>query len=255
MTIIQTITLALVEGLTEFLPISSTGHLILAEHFLKIPSTDFVKSFNILIQLGAILAVVWHFRQKLFSSLPLLTKLFLAFLPTGLIGFLLYPLIKNYLLDSPLLVATTLLLGGLILLLVDQHFSKQAPNQTINKLPLNRLLSIGIFQSLSMIPGVSRSAATIVGGLFSGLSRLEAVEFSFLLALPTMFAATGLDLLKSSFSFNSQEILLLAIGLVVAFFSALLAIKTFLKFVAQNNFEYFAYYRILLAIIVLLYLV
>lgn len=254
MTYFQTILLAIIEGLTEFLPISSTGHLILAEHFLKIPNTDFVKSFNIIIQLGAILAVAWHYRYKLISSHPLLIKLFIAFLPTGLIGFLLYPMVKNYLLDSPILVASSLFIGGLLLLLIDHLFQNRPAAHTLDQLPPKNLLTIGLFQSLSLIPGVSRSAATIVGGLTNGLSRLDAVEFSFLLALPTMFAATGLDLVQTRLSFSPQEYSLLVLGLVIAFFSALMAIKTFLKFVSQNNFTYFAYYRLLLAIIVMLFL-
>ena len=250
MTYLQTIILSLIEGLTEFLPISSTGHLILAQKILGITTTEFTKSFNIIIQLSAILAVVVFFRQKILNNRSLWFKAFIAFLPTGILGFTLYRLVKVYFLDNVLLTVAALFIGGLVLLLVDHSAKINQGHLTIDKLKKSSLLSIGLFQSLSMIPGVSRSAASIVGGLTNGLSRVEAVEFSFLLAIPTMAAATGYDLLKAGLSFSPHEYNLLLLGSVVAFFSALAAIKSFTLYVSKHNFKIFAIYRILLAITV-----
>lgn len=252
MTIFQAIILSVIEGLTEFLPISSTGHLILAQKYLSITTTEFSKTFDIVIQLAAILAVVWVFRQKLFSTFKIWKQSIIAFLPTGIVGFLLYKIIRNVLLERPLITVYSLFIGGLVLLLVDRLKKlHQGQNKSLN-LPVTNLLSIGLFQSISVIPGVSRSAASIVGGLVSGLSRSQAVEFSFLLAIPTMFAATGYDLLKSGLSFSSQEYLILFISCIFSFLSALLAIKFFLEFVKKHDFTIFAVYRIALAVIVFL---
>jgi undecaprenyl-diphosphatase len=253
-TILQTIILAITEGLTEFLPISSTGHLILAQKFLGITVTEFSKSFNILIQLSAILAVVVLYWKKIFHSRLLWKQILIAFLPTGILGFTLYPYVKGYLLDNVQVTVAALLLGGLALLLVDRLTNNKPHQNDISHLKPRNLLSIGLFQSLSMIPGVSRSAASIVGSQFSGISRKEAVEFSFLLAIPTMTAATGYDLFKTGFSFTSAEYLLLIIGSIISFLSALLAVKAFTSFVSQHHFTLFALYRIILAIIVWLVL-
>lgn len=252
MTLIQNLILSFIEGLTEFLPVSSTGHLIIAEKLLSIPSTDFIKTFNIFIQLGAILSVIFLYRQKLLNHKELLYKIILAFIPTGIIGLTLYPLIKNYLLDNSLVTVFSLFIGGLILLYVDYYFKNKKSTTQISKLNLKNLFSLGLFQSLAVIPGVSRSAATIVGGLIIGLSRIEAVEFSFLLALPTIAAATGLDLLKSNLSFSTSEIFILLVGFIISFITAAFAIKFFTKYISKNNFRYFAIYRIILALIVYL---
>ncbi|HEX9007827.1 MAG TPA: undecaprenyl-diphosphate phosphatase [Patescibacteria group bacterium] len=252
MNIIQAIILSVIEGLTEFLPISSTGHLILAEHFLNIPSTEFVKSFDIIIQLGAILAVVWLYWKKLLISRNLWKQIIIAFIPTGVLGLIFYSPIKHYLLDNIYVTIVSLFIGGIALLVIDRKFKEKNAITTSEKIGTKKLITIGLFQSISMIPGISRSAATIVGGLFTGLSRQEAVEFSFLLAIPTMTAATGLDLIKTGHSFSPNEIVILSIGFVVTFFSALIAVKAFTQYVANHNFKYFAIYRIILALVVLL---
>lgn len=250
MTIIQAIILSLVEGFTEFLPISSTGHLILTQHFLGVSSTEFTKSFSIIIQLAAIFAVIILFWTKIIRSKHLIKQLIIAFIPTGILGFTLYKYIKGYLLDNVTVTVFALFLGGLILLLVDSTKKFQSGQHKSKDLTPIQLVKIGLFQSLSMIPGVSRSAASIVGGLTTGLSRIDAVEFSFLLAIPTMAAASGYDLLKTGFSFNSHEIFLLSIGSLFSFLSAFMAVKTFIKFVGKHNFTIFAIYRILLALLV-----
>lgn len=252
MTIFQAIILSVVEGMTEFLPISSTGHLILAQKYLSISITEFSKTFDIVIQFAAILAVVWTFRQKLFSDIKIWKQSIVAFLPTGIVGFLLYKLIRNFLLEKPLITVYSLFIGGLGLLLVDRLKKlHQGQSKSLN-LSVGKLLGIGLFQSISIIPGVSRSAASIVGGLISGLSRSQAVEFSFFLAVPTMFAATGYDLLKSGLNFSSQEYQILFTGCIFSFLAALLAVKFFLEFVKKHDFTAFAVYRIALAVLVFL---
>lgn len=252
MNILQAIIISALEGLTEFLPISSTGHLILAEHFLKIESTDFVKSFDVIIQFGAILAVVWLYWKKIVSSKNLWVKPLISFIPTGIIGFTLYRLIKDYLLGNVLITVFSLFFGGIVLLLVDYLHKQNESPTSIDKLSNSKLISIGLFQSLSMVPGVSRSAATIVGGLFSGLSRKDAVEYSFLLAIPTMAAASGYDLLKNGLSFTVEQLIILSVGFIVSFITALIAVKTFTQYISHNNFKYFAIYRLVLAILVLI---
>lgn len=252
MTILQAISLSILEGLTEFLPVSSTGHLILAQKYLAIPTSEFSKSFNIVIQFAAILAVVWYFRTKLTSSYRLWQQSLIAFIPTGLVGFFLYRLIRQTLLENPLITVYSLLFGGLILLLVDHLKKINLGQQTLLNLSPLKLIGIGLFQSLSVVPGVSRSAASIVGGLISGLSRSQAVEFSFFLAVPTMFAAASYDLLKSGLNFSTSEYLTLLVGCLFSFLSSLLAVKFLLSFVKRHNFTVFALYRILLAIVVLI---
>ncbi len=254
MNYIQTIILAIIEGLTEFLPISSTGHLILAQKILGITSTEFTKSFDIIIQLSAIIAVIVLYWNKILNSKNLWKQITLAFIPTGVLGFTLYKFVKGFLLDNVTVTIFMLLIGGLILLIIDRLPKQKLNSKKITHLNTLNLLSLGLFQSLSMIPGVSRSAATIVGGLFSGLSRVEAVEFSFLLAIPTMAAASGYDLLKTGFSFSAHEYLLLAIGSLFSFLSAMVAVKIFTSFVAKHNFSVFAIYRIILALAFLIIL-
>jgi len=254
MTYLHTIILAVIEGLTEFLPISSTGHLILAQKLLGTVTTEFTKSFDILIQLSAILAVVVLFWKKILSSRKLWGQLAIAFLPTGILGFTLYKYIKGFLLENVFVTIIALLVGGVVLLIIDRLPKLQRGTKIITNLKPKNLISIGLFQSISMVPGVSRSAASIVGGLFQGLSRVEAVEFSFLLAIPTMAAASGYDLLKTGLSFSPHEYLLLFIGSLFSFVSALVAVKAFTSFVAKHNFTVFAIYRIVLALILLLVL-
>ncbi len=261
MTILHAIILGIVEGITEFLPISSTGHLILASQILKINQSDFLKSFEIIIQLGAILAVVVLYWKELWR-LEMLKKLFVAFLPTATIGLALYKIIKTYFLGSFTVVVWSLFLGGLFIIFFEWWRERKTADQ-VTKLEVNELeqitniqaLLIGLFQSIAIVPGVSRSAATIIGGLWLGLKRRTIVEFSFLLAVPTMAAATGLDLLKNYQAFSLAEFKVLSIGFTVSFLVALVAIKFLLRFVRQHNFILFGVYRILIALFFWLYLV
>ncbi len=250
MTIFQAIILSIIEGITEFLPISSTGHLLLAQKFLGIPSSDFSKTFDIVIQLAAILAVVWLFRSKLFSSSKTWVQSLIAFIPTGLVGLILYQFTHDVLLENPIIIVYSLFFGGLVLLTVDRLKNlHQGSKSFLNLTPLP-LMNIGLFQAISIIPGVSRSAASIIGGLTSGLSRSQAVEFSFYLAIPTMLAASGLDLFKSGLSYSATEYSLLLVGCLFSFFSALFAVKFFLNFVKNHDFTYFALYRIIFSLLI-----
>ena len=211
MSIIQSIVLSIIEGLTEFLPISSTGHMILASTVMHIQEDAFVKTFEICIQIGAIMAIVIQYAKRFLKGFSIYFKLGIAFLPTGIIGFLAYPYIKGYLFNSTV-VAVSLLLGGIVLILIDKKVADQQPkSDVIENLKYKNAFFIGLFQSISMIPGVSRAAATIVGGIFNGLNKKQAIEFSFLLAVPTMFIATGYDLIKTNIQFNGHEVFLLCI--------------------------------------------
>lgn len=255
MGIIEAIILAILEGLTEFLPVSSTGHMIIASSMMGIATEDFVKLFTIVIQLGAILSVVVLYFKRFFQSVNFYLKLIVAFIPAAVFGVLLSDKIDQ-LLESPLAVAISLLVGGVILLFVDKWFNRPTVHEEEN-IDFLTAFKIGLFQCIAMIPGVSRSGATIVGGISQKLSRKVAAEFSFFLAVPTMLAATGkklYDFLKEGNSFTSEEIKILAIGNVVAFVVALLAIKTFIGFLNKNGFKIFGWYRIVvgLAIIILL---
>ncbi|KKT63886.1 MAG: Undecaprenyl-diphosphatase [Candidatus Collierbacteria bacterium GW2011_GWC2_44_30] len=239
MTIFQAIILSIVEGLTEFLPVSSTGHLLLTQQYLSVASSEFSKTFDIVIQFAAILAVVWLYRKNLFSSIRIWRQSLIAFIPTGIIGILLYKLIRTVLLERPIITVYALFWGGLALLAVDRIKKLRLGQKESLSLSVGRLFSIGLFQSIS-----------VIGGLVSGLSRSQAVEFSFFLAIPTMLAATGYDLLKSGLYFSPQEYLILLTGCLFSFLSATVAVKTFIRFVKDHDFTYFAIYRIILAFIV-----
>lgn len=249
MNLLHVLILSFVEGLTEFLPVSSTGHLILTSHMLGIASSEFTKTFEIAIQLGAILAVIFFYWKRLLEDKTLIYKAFVGFLPTGILGFLLYPKIKS-LLDSPTVTLMALFLGGLALILLELYFHYRK-KETISKgdLSYKNAAVIGLVQSVSMIPGVSRSASSICGGLLCGLDRQKAVEFSFILAIPTMMAATGYDLLKSSASFSQNEYLSLAFGIAASCIVALFAIKFLLKYVQKHTFVPFGVYRIVLSVL------
>ncbi|QQG47855.1 MAG: undecaprenyl-diphosphatase UppP [Candidatus Woesebacteria bacterium] len=249
MNIFQSIILSIVEGITEFLPISSTGHLILTSQILKIAQTDFVKTFEIAIQLGAIMSVVFLYWQKIIKSKTLWKEILASFIPTAVIGFIFFKLIKNYLLGNSHVVVISLIIGGIALIIFEKYIKLKKKKPTLKDYFL-----IGIFQAIAVIPGVSRAAATIIGGELVGLDKKEAVEFSFLLAAPTMFAATALDLVKSGFSFTGNEILIMAVGFIGAFVTATLTIKAFIKFIQKNNFVGFGIYRIIVGLIFLLYL-
>lgn len=255
MQIYHAIILGIIEGLTEFLPISSTGHLILFSNLLNISQTDFLKSFEVIIQLGAILAVLILYIKKILSNKKIILNLIYAFIPTVIIGLLFYKQVKQ-MLGNILIVPIALILGGIIIILVEKYIQNKAKNaENINNQTKNisskESFILGIIQTLAFIPGVSRSGAIIIGGLLRNISRVEVVEFSFMLALPTMFAATGLDLIKTGFTYSNNEWLLLAIGFVTAFIVALIAVKTFLKFITTHSFKSFGWYRIVIGIIFL----
>jgi undecaprenyl-diphosphatase len=252
MNIIQSIILSIIEGLTEFLPISSTGHMILASSIMNISEDAFVKTFEISIQIGAIMAIVLLYAKRFLQGISIYLKLAIAFLPTGILGFLAYPYIKTYLFN-PIIVTISLILGGIVLILIDKKVvGQESKTAELESISYKNAFFIGLFQSISMIPGVSRAAATIVGGIFNGLDKKQAIEFSFLLAVPTMFAATGYDLYKTTIVFSGHEIFLLSLGLVVAFITAWIAVKVFVKIVQNYGFKYFGYYRIIIGIIFLL---
>jgi len=249
MTWIDSIILGVIEGITEFLPISSTGHLILASTLLGLETTPFLTSFQIAIQLGAIAAVVLLY-WKSFLDFPFLTKLFVAFLPTGLVGFLVYPYVKGYLLGNPMVVVVSLFVGGVVLIIFELiHKEKPESLEGVKQITYAQALLVGCFQSIAIIPGVSRSAATIIGGLIAGMRRVTIVEFSFLLAVPTMVAATGYDLLKSGASFSFDDIGLLALGFVTAFIVAVFSMRFLIAIVKRYTFIPFGIYRIVLAIL------
>ena len=261
MDIFQSIIIAIVEGLTEFLPVSSTGHMIIAEEALGVEHNDFVNAFTVIIQFGAILSVVWLYWKRFFhlNEVPagatglkaflirydFYSKLLVAFIPAAVIGFLLGDFIDS-LLENVTVVAVMLVIGGVLMLFVDKWFNRPDTAPLTEK----RALTIGFYQCIAMIPGVSRSMATIVGGMQQGLSRKDAAEFSFFLAVPTMFAATAYKLLKlviepESLKLLSDNIGVLLIGNVVAFIVALLAIKFFISYVTKYGFKAFGYYRII----------
>ncbi len=244
----QAIILAIVEGITEYLPVSSTGHMIIASSIMGIASNDFVKMFTVAIQFGAILSVIVLYWKRFFQTLDFYFKLAVAFLPAAVLGFLLNDFIDS-LLENVVVVAITLLLGGIVLLFVDKWFKQKEEDEVTYK----KALTIGFFQVIAMIPGVSRSAATIIGGLSQKMGRKAAAEFSFFLAVPTMFAATAYKMLKfhKEVGFTSDNLPLLLIGNVVAFIVALIAIKGFISYLTKNGFKIFGWYRIVVGTIIL----
>lgn len=282
MTFIHSLILGIIEGLTEFLPISSTAHLILAGEWLKIPATEFLKTFNISIQLGAILAVVILYWKKIWSSWNLIFKIGTAFIVTSIIGLIFYKIVKNYLMENIPLIAGALLIGGLAIIILERYYSKKTSgsngqakinsvnpktatyepaasetvvsDQELDTISYKQAAGIGVCQSLAMIPGVSRSAATIMGGLGLGISRKNIVEFSFLLAIPTMAAATALDFYESRAllsGLSGSDIMMWVVGFVTAFITAIIGIRFFIKFIQKNDFQIFGWYRIILALVVI----
>ena len=258
MNLIQSVILAIVEGITEFLPVSSTGHMIIFSNIMGIQPTDFVKMFTIAIQFGAILSVVVLYWKRFLQSFDFYVKLFIAFLPIGIIGFLFHKKI-DALLENVTVVGTTLFLGGVVFLFIDKWLEPEGDkNDKVLDKPLDtdnpkeeavdnlKALKIGFFQAIAVIPGVSRSAATIIGGLTQKLSRKAAAEFSFLLAVPTMFVATAFKLYKyqKEVGFHKADLGLLAIGNAIAFIVAIFAIRFFIQFVTKHGFKVFGWYRI-----------
>ena len=255
MTVYQAILLAVIEGLTEFLPVSSTGHMILGSSLMGIQSDNFVKLFTVAIQLGAILSVIVLYFKRFFQTIGFYFKLLVAFLPAVFFGLLLSDKIDQ-LLESPLGVAIALLIGGVILLFVDKWF-KDGNIDNTDDISYGTAFKIGLFQCISMIPGVSRSASTIVGGMSQKLSRKTAAEFSFFLAVPTMFGATAkklFDFYQDGFVISQEQVNLLLIGNIVAFIVAMLAIRYFITFLQTRGFRIFGWYRIIVGGVILILL-
>jgi undecaprenyl-diphosphatase len=254
MDIVKAIILAVIEGITEFLPISSTGHMIIGSSLMGIASDPFTKMFTIAIQLGAILSVLVLYWRRFLQSFDFYIKLFVAFLPAALIGFLFNDQI-DLLLERVDVVAYMLIAGGIFFLFMDSMFRKnEESDKSINYATGFR---IGLFQIIAMVPGVSRSAATIVGGMAQGLNKKTAAEFSFFLAVPTMLAATVYKMYKyisDGGVFGSTEIIMLSVGNVVAFIVAMLAIRSFIQFLTRHGFKVFGYYRIILGVLILILL-
>lgn len=279
MTFLDAILTAIVEGLTEFLPVSSTGHMILLNSVLGNGEDEFTKTFEIFIQLGAILAIVALYARrfllqgkiylKLFApkkgivafkmemsfKWEIYLKLLVAFLPSAVLGFIFYRIIKTYLFNH-WVVAVSLILGGIVLIWLDKRMTlhEQGADE-LDHLSYRTAFFIGLFQCISMVPGVSRAAATIIGGMANGLSKKSAAEFSFLLAIPTMAAASGYDLLKFEGTITGGQWQLLAIGFVVAFVTALVAVKWFVALLERHGFTGFGYYRIAIGLLFLAFAV
>ena len=244
MSLLHALILGIVEGITEFLPISSTAHLILASRMLALDS-EFVKSFEIIIQFGAILSVVVLYWKK-FWHWEVLKKLVVAVIPTGVIGLTVYKAVKGYLLGNLTVVLLSLLIGGIALIVFERFRNGSEADVDFGEITYKKAFLIGLFQAIAVIPGVSRSAATIVGGSLIGVSKRTIVEFSFMLAVPTMLAATGLELVKGRGALAGHYDVL-AVGFVVSFITAIIAIKSFLGYIKKRDFSAFGWYRVVLA--------
>lgn len=253
---IHAVIFGIVEGITEFLPISSTGHLNLTRVLLNIPNSSFFTSFQIFIQLGAILAVVVLYWRSTFRDFEAWKKILAAFIPTAIIGFLLGKVIKTYLVSNEYVTLISLFIGGILLIVLEYMYKeKQHHKADISALTYKQAVLIGMCQAIAVIPGVSRSAATILGAMYLGAKRETAVTFSFLLAIPTMLGATVFDMKDVHFAFSQNEYILLAIGFIVSFFVALLAIKWLVSYVRTNTFVMFGVYRIILALLFYLFII
>ncbi len=261
MIVLQVIVLGIVEGLTEFLPISSTGHLIVVGNMLHFTAPN-AKVFDVVIQLGAILAVCWYYRSRIITLLKgcltskeqqhFITNLLIAFLPAAVIGLVAHDFIKEVLF-SPKVVAVTLIVGGAIILIVER-MKLPLSTTSIDAVTRIQAFKIGCYQVTSLIPGTSRSGATIIGAMLSGTDRKTAAEFSFFLAMPVMFAATFLDLFKARHDLTSDGVMLIAIGFMVSFIFGLLSVAWLLKYISKHNFVAFAYYRIVVGVLMLAFL-
>lgn len=250
MTVWDVIVLSFIEGVTEFLPISSTGHLIIVAHFLDVIDKEFVKNFNIIIQFGAILAVLAIYWDRFFKNFKFYKILVTAVLPAVVIGFLIKDSV-DAILGSTLVVGVALIVGGIILIWSDRFFLESHSRLKIEHLSVKNAFMIGLVQCFAFIPGVSRAASAILGGMVLGLNRKEATEFSFFLAVPTLTGAMVLKLYKVIPSITSAQVNYLVIGLVLSFFFAFISIKILIKLVSTHGFKYFGIYRILLGFIVL----
>jgi len=250
MTLLHSIIYSIVEGITEFLPISSTGHLNLTRTILNGSNTDFFVTFEIFIQLGAILAVVFLYWKTVFKNSLGWKKVLTAFIPSAIVGFILGKFIKHYLISDTYITVLALFVGGVLLIVLELLYKEKDHHvEKIENISFKNAFLIGLCQSIAVIPGVSRSAATILGAMFLGTKRKTAVEFSFLLAIPTMLAATVFDLKDANFSFTSNEILIMSIGFIGSFLVAIAAIKWLLNFIENHTFIPFGIYRIIVAIL------
>lgn len=258
MSILQTFILGIIEGITEFLPISSTAHIDFARYFLNIPLTSFLKSYIIIIQLGAILAVFVIYFKKIFSSFSYIRNIIIAFIPTGIIGFILYKIIKSFLIGNTMLAAVMLVVGGVVILYFEKKRKDQVRNdgkEDIKDLSIKELLILGFAQALAVVPGVSRSGAVIIAGRSMNLKPGLIAEFSFLLAIPTMFLASVYDIYKSGLNFERGEIDVLVIGFIVSFVVALIVLRWLINYLKTHSFEIFGWYRVIIGIIIILFLV
>ena len=261
MSYIHAIILAIIEGLTEFLPVSSTGHMVLASSIMGIEKSDFTKLFEVVIQFGAILAIVVLYWRRFFQDFEFYLKLLVAFIPAAILGATFYKHIKEVM-GSPITIAVVLLIGGIIMLFVDKMFERNEDLTPVSqKMDYKKAFVIGCYQVLAMVfPGLSRSAATIFGGLTQGLNRQRAAEFSFFLAVPTMAAASSYESYKYYkevkagvyHALTSSEVGMLVVGNIVAFIVAMIAVRTFINFFTENGFKIFGYYRIALGLLVLI---
>ena len=250
MTLFDAFILGIVEGITEFLPVSSTGHLILVSSLLGIEQTDIHKTFEVVIQLGSILAVIFAFKEKIFYSFELWKRLIVGFIPTAVLGLTFYKTIKS--LFAPETVAYMLVIGGVIFILVELFYKEKEHHiKKVEQVSYKQAFLIGLFQSMAMIPGTSRSGATIIGGILIGLKRKTATEFSFLLAVPTMLAATVYDMFKHHSEFDFSQTQALGIGFVTAFIVALVIVRWFLNFIKIHSFISFGVYRIIVGLVFL----
>lgn len=265
MHLFQAAILGVIEGFTEFLPISSTAHLVIASQLLGIAETDFVKSFIIAIQVGAILAVVVLYWKTFLRNWETNKRIAVAFVPTALIGFALYKVIKGVLLENLTVISSALVVGGILLVLFEKFHprggtaagaagSAGTPPEDLSHIPYWKAFVIGCAQSVAVIPGVSRAAATIIGGMLLGIERKTIVEFSFLLAVPTMIAATGYDLLKSASAFTFGQLDVIALGFVISFIFAIVGVRFLLRYIKQHTFTSFGFYRIVLGLLVVAWL-
>jgi len=262
--IVKVVLLSLVEGLTEFIPVSSTGHMIIVEQFLRLSENkQFVNAFEIIIQLGAILSVVVYYWHKIWPFSPKLSprkrkeiiimwiKIIVAVLPAVVLGLLFDDVIDEHLFN-PMTVSVMLVVYGILLIWLESGKKRKEKYKTISELPILTAVEIGIFQCLAMVPGTSRSAATIIGGVLLGLNRVLATEFSFFLAIPTMLGATLLKIIKIGSGLGSYEWFLIALGFVLSFIFAYGVIKVFMNYIKKHDFKIFGYYRIIVGIIILI---
>jgi len=256
MTILHSILFGIVEGISEFLPISSTGHLILFSHILALAQTDFLKSFEIAIQLGAIASVVVLYWRSFLLNVAVMKRIVVAFIPTGIVGLVLYKIIKTYLLGNETIVVWALILGGIFLIVFELlHKERDDAAANVEDISYKQAFGIGLAQSVAIIPGVSRSAATILGGLGMRIKRATIVEFSFLLAAPIMLVATAYDLYKTPAVFVGSNFTTLIVGFVVSFFVAYGSIRFLLRFIKTHTFIPFGVYRIVIGLLFLLLIV